>query len=385
MAYKYYLNEPLIGEKEIEYVTDVLKQGWLSAGGPYTRKFEEAFAKIIGQKHALAVQSGTAALHTALLAMGVGEGDSVVVPNYTCGSCATAVMQTNATPIIVDVDAQNFGMNVAVLEEVLQKKNVKAVMVVHVYGFPVKNFEKIVELCKKYKVFLLEDSSEAHGSMLHGRAIGSFGDMAVFSVRSEKMIGVGEGGLVLTSNAELYEKAKFYASRAAIHCKPTDPWWHKYLCDAVGMNYLLPHTLGAIGFAQVEKFPEILRRKRLIGEKYRALFAGVAGLHLQEIAEGSNPCYWLNAIILDTDENTVRKIGKELMSQGLEIRPAFWPLADMDVFKEFAYGPQDKAMSIFQRLIVLPSSVKLAENNGQAVEEIVEIVKKTLKKFDLGL
>src|SRR3989338_4832389 len=161
MVTKYYLNEPWIGEKEIEYVTDVLKQGWLSAGGPYTRKFEEAFAKMIGVKHALAVQSGTAALHTAMLAMGVEPGDKVVVPNYTCGACVSSVLQTGAEPIIIDCEPKTFGMDPAVLEKVLSTQKVKVVMVVHVYGFPARDFEKIAALCTKYSALLLEDASEA--------------------------------------------------------------------------------------------------------------------------------------------------------------------------------------------------------------------------------
>jgi len=381
MVTKYYLNEPWIGEKEIEYVTDVLKQGWLSAGGPYTRKFEEAFAKIIGVKHALAVQSGTAALHTALLAMGVKAGDTVVIPNYTCGACAVGVLQSGATPLIIDVDSDNFGMDPVALEQVLLRGHVKAVMVVHVYGFPVKNFDKIIALCKKYKVLLLEDASEAHGATYNGQTIGSFGDVATFSVRSEKMLGVGEGGLVVTNNSEFYERAKFFASRAAPHRSAEDPWWHKYIYTDVGMNYLLPHTLGAIGYAQTEKFVEILQRKRFVGEKYRALFANVAGVWLQEMAAGSEPCYWLNAIRIDREEKVVREIGLELIKEGLEIRPAFWPLADLNAFRTYGYGSQENGLAIFKNLIVLPSSIRLAENDGKAIEEIVEIVKKTLARF----
>ena len=381
MPFKYYLNEPFLDGKEGEYVAQVLQTGWLSAGGVFTKRFEEAFANLIGVQHALAVQSGTAALHTAMLALGVKPGDKVVVPNYTCGACVTSVLQTGATPVIIDVDAHNFGMDPAILEEVLSTQKIKTVMVVHVYGFPCKNFNQIIQLCKKYNVPLLEDASEAHGSTLDGKMIGSLGDIATFSVRSEKMIGVGEGGLVVTNNKEYYDKAKFYASRAAPHRGEKDPWHHKYIYTDVGMNYLLPHTLGAIGLAQVEKFPEILRRKRQVGELYRALFKDVPGIKLQEIAPGSEPCYWLNCIILDKPEEAVRKIGNELMQQGIEIRPAFWPLGDLAAFKSYAHKSQENGQKILQSLIVLPSSVKLSENDGAGVKEIVEIVKKTLEKY----
>src|SRR3989344_6896677 len=381
MPFKYHMNEPHLDEKEIEYVTQVLKMGWLSAGGSFTKRFEDAFAQLIGVQHALAVQSGTAALHTAMLALGVKTGDKVVVPNYTCGACVSSVLQTGATPVIIDVDPHNFGMDLAILEEVLSTQKIKTVMVVHVYGLPCKNFEQIAQLCQKHNVPLLEDASEAHGSVLNGKKIGSFGDVAAFSVRSEKMIGVGEGGLVVTNNKEYYDKAKFYASRAAPHRGEKDPWHHKYIYTDVGMNYLLPHTLGAIGLAQVEKFPEILRRKKMVGELYRTLFKDVPGIKLQEIAPGSEPCYWLNCVMLNKPEEVVRKIGNELMKQGIEIRPAFWPLGDLNAFKSYAYKSQENGKKIFQSLIVLPSSVKLAENNGQGVREIVEIVKNVLKQY----
>ena len=381
MNYKYLLNEPWIDHREATYVSEVLKQGWLSAGGMYTKKFEEAFAKLIGVEHALAVQSGTAALHTAMLAMGIQPGDKVVIPNYTCGACATSVLQAGATPVIIDVDPYNFGMDAKILEETLATQTgIKAVMVVHVYGFPCADFEKICAICKRYNVMLLEDASEAHGSTLQGRSMGSFGDVATFSIRSEKMIGVGEGGVVVTNNKEVHQKAHFFASRAAPHRGEKDPWWHKYIYTDVGMNYLLPHTLGALGLAQVEKFPEILRRKRFIGELYRKLFSDTAELRLQAITPSSEPCYWLNAILINKPEAKVREIGHLLMAQGLEIRPGFWPLGDLNAFKNYAHGSQENGLNIFRQLIVLPSSIRLAENEGKAIYEIAEIVKKALRE-----
>jgi perosamine synthetase len=241
-----------------------------------------------------------------MLAMGVKPGDKVVIPNYTCGACATAVLQTGAHPVIIDIEPKTFGMDVNLLEEVLSTQNIKVVMVVHVYGFPCRDLDKIVALCKKYNVLLLEDTSEAHGATYNQKTVGTFGDISTFSIRSEKMIGVGEGGLVLTSNKELHDKAYFYASRAAPHRREQDPWEHKYIYTDVGMNYLLPHILGAIGLAQVEKFPIILSKKRFIGKKYRELFQNIPEISLQEIAPSTEPCYWLNCILIDKEEKKIR-------------------------------------------------------------------------------
>ncbi|MBI1968628.1 DegT/DnrJ/EryC1/StrS family aminotransferase [Candidatus Woesearchaeota archaeon] len=377
-AYKYFLNEPSLDDTELLYVTRVLQQGWLSAGGEFTKKFEEAFARLIGTQHALAVQSGTAALHTALLAMGVGPGDKVVIPNYTCGACVASVLQAGAEPVIIDIEPKTFGMDVRRLEEVLSTDSIKAVMIVHVYGFPVQNFEKIVALCQEHHALLLEDASEAHGATYQGKTIGSFGDVAVFSIRSEKMIGVGEGGLVLTNNQHFFEKALFYASRAAPKRGEKDPWWHKYIYTDVGMNYRLPHVLGAIGLAQIEKFPFLLQKKRFIAERYRELLQEIPEVRVQEIAPYSHPCYWLNCILIDKPEEMVRKIGEELMQQAIEIRPAFWPLSDLPAFKKYARGSQENGIALFKSMIVLPSSIKLAEQNGQGIEEIVKILSRVI-------
>ncbi|MDO8656876.1 MAG: DegT/DnrJ/EryC1/StrS family aminotransferase [Nanoarchaeota archaeon] len=383
MPFKYYLNEPLLGEKEIEYTTQVIKQSWLSPGGEFNKKLEESFTKLIGVQYALGVQSGTAALHTALLAFDIKPGDKVVVPSYTCAACVTSVLQTGAIPVLIDVEPKTFGMDIHILEDVLSTQNIKAVMVVHVYGFPVQNFDKIIELCKKYKVLVLEDASEALGATINGKKAGSFGDISVFSIRSEKMIGVGEGGIVLTNNKQWRDQAYFYAARAAPFRRPEDPWWHKYIYTGVGMNYLLPHLPAAIGVAQLENFPEILQKKRFIGKKYREFLGSLPGIRFQEIAPETEPCFWLNCILLDAEEKKVREIGADLIRQGLEVRPAFWPLSDLDAFRQFSYGSQEQSLKLFRSMLVLPSSVKLAENEGKAVYEIAEIIKNTFARHGM--
>src|SRR3989344_1279775 len=159
---KYFLNEPYLSEKEKEYVLDVLDSGWLSSQGKHTKIFEEKFAEMVGVKYALAVQSGTAALHTALLALNIGEGDKVVTPNFTCGACATSVLQTGATPVILDIEDETFCLDANILEDYIKREGrPAAVMLVHVYGFPARDLEKIIEICKREDIFLIEDCSEA--------------------------------------------------------------------------------------------------------------------------------------------------------------------------------------------------------------------------------
>jgi len=213
---KYYLNEPYLKGDEEKYVLDVLRSGWLSVKGKHTKIFERKFAELVGVSHALAVQSGTAALHTSLLALGVKEGDRVVIPNYTCSASVTTPLQCNATPVILDVENETFGLNAGGLEKYIKKEGKpKAVMVVDVYGFPARDKEKIIDICKKEDIYLIEDCCEAHGAKYKGKTLGSFGDIAAFSTRSEKMMGVGEGGLIATDDDELIENAFYWAARAS--------------------------------------------------------------------------------------------------------------------------------------------------------------------------
>jgi len=374
---KYYINEPYLKGKEKEYVLDVIESGWLSVKGKHTKIFEEKFAEMVGVKYALAVQSGTAALHTALLALGVKKGDKVVIPNYTCAGNISSVLQCQATPIILDVEKDTFGLDAELFEEFLKYEKPKVVMIVHIYGFPAKDTKRIAEICKRENIFLLEDCCEAHGSELEGKKLGSFGDISVFSVRSEKMIAVGEGGLILTDNKELIDKALYWASRASPYRGDEHPYWWKYSYEDVGMNYLMPHLLGAIGRAQIENFDEILARKRKVGEKYKSCLQNIEGIKLQKKIQNSNPCYWLNMIIFeDEPKERVREIGKQLLKEQIEIRPAFWPLGDQKIFREFAFGNQDIGNHLFEKGLVLPSSVFLSKNDCEGVEEIVDVLLK---------
>jgi len=371
----YRSNEPLFEGKEKEYVLDVIESGWLSIGGYHTKIFEEEFAKLVGVKHALAVQSGTAALHTSLLALGVGKGDKVVVPNFTCGSCITPVLQCGATPIILDVEQESFGLDINRLKQLIEKEKLKAVMPVHMYGFTPRDFQAIVSLCKNNGIFVLEDACEALGAEIKGQKLGSLGDIAAFSVRSEKMIGVGEGGMVLTNDKALYDKAFYWASRAAPYRREKDPLWDKYLYTGIGMNYLMPHLPGAVGRAQLENFESILAKKREVAKTYRGLLKDVKGIKLQQRISDSNPAYWLNAVILeDKTKEEVREIGEELHKRGVEIRPAFFPLGNQEIFKEYAWGDQNVGNYLFEKSFVLPSSVFLAKDDCKGVKEIVNIL-----------
>jgi len=349
-----------------------LESSWLSGGGKNTKIFEEKFCEYLGINHAVAVQSGTAALHLALKVVGVCSGDSVIIPNYSCGATISTVCQCGAKPVVMDIEPDTFGLDIEFLENAIKKYNPKALQLVHVYGFPARDTLKIKEICEKFGVFLIEDASEALGAKLQGNKIGTFGDIATFSIRSEKMIGIGEGGVVVTNETELYNKTLQLASRNAPYRSKNDNYWDKYFYNGEGYNYLLPHLLGAVARAQIERFPEILAEKKRVGEAFRYVFKENDFWRLQNIADNSSPVFWLNTIIFKRlDIDLVRKLGQHLQKYGVEVRSGFIPLSNMDGFKSNPYGSQNIGEELYSQLLVLPSANWLKESDLIEIHEII--------------
>ena len=366
---KYPINEPNLSKLEEKYVLDVLESTWLSAGGKHTVEFEKIFADYLGMKHAVAVQSGTAALHVALKAFGVGHDDCVILPNASCAASISTVVQCGAKPIVLDVEKETYALDAERLEAAIKIYSPKVVQLVHVYGFPARDTLRIQKLCKQYGVFLLEDSSEALGATFEGIKIGNFGDIATFSIRSEKMIGVGEGGVVVTNHSDLYESIMKLSSRASPFRTSQSPYWAKYFYDGEGYNYRLPHILGAIAHAQIERFDkEILPEKIRVGESFRKVFCESENWSLQKILPGSKPVYWLNSLFFkDLKRDQIRELGCKLYENQIEVRSGFWPLSDMASYNSESFGLQEIGYDLFDRLLILPSSWNLSNDDIQFI------------------
>jgi dTDP-4-amino-4,6-dideoxygalactose transaminase len=358
---KYLLNKPSISSLETKYVNDVLKKGWLSAEGEHTSIFEKKFLKFVGLKYGLAVQSGTAAVHAALKALDVKIGDRVIIPNYTCLSNISAVKQCGAMPIIVEVERDTLGLDYELLKKAVAKYKPKVVQLVHVYGYPARDTIKIAKFCKLKKIKLLEDTSESLGSKIFKKNTGTFGDINITSLRSEKMIGVGEGGFISTNNKVLFEKSYLYCARNAKFRKSTDPYWKKYFAQGEGYNYRLPHLLGAFGRGQIERFRGyLLKKKILVGKMYREVFKNSRYCFLQKIIKDSEPNYWLNAIYFkDFNFKKTIKLGNYLMRSGIEIRSGFWPMNKQLGFDFKIVKNDNVSEDIFNKTIVLPSAYDL--------------------------
>ena len=358
---KYLLNSPLVSNLEKKYVNDVLKSSWLSINGKHTKIFENKFKTFIGRKYCLAVQSGTAAIHLALKALNIKSGEKIIVPNYTCVSNISATKQCGLIPVLVDIEEDTLGLDYEKVKAAIKKYKPKALHLIHIYGFPARDSKKIINFCKKKKIKVIEDCSESLGAKINNKKIGNFGDISIFSVRSEKMIGVGEGGIILTNKKELFKKIYFYASRSAPYRSKKDPYWKKYYSIGEGYNYLMPHLLGAVGRAQIEKFPNFILKKKIeIGKKYRIIFKSKHFDFTQKIIKSNTPVFWLNSIkFKNLSFSQICQIGENLSKKGIEVRSGFWPLSKLPGFNSIKASNMKNSINIFKKILVLPSNINL--------------------------
>jgi perosamine synthetase len=359
---KYKINTPSVSALEKKYVNDALNKGWLSSGGEHTRIFEEKVSKFVGRKFCIAVQSGTAGIHAALKAAGVKTGDKVITPNYTCSSSISCISQLNAIPVIVEIEDETLGLDYDLFVKAVTIHKPKVAQIVHVYGHPCRDTLKIINFCKKNNIVVIEDASEALGAKIMNKKCGSLGDISVISTRSEKMIGCGEGGLILTNNKILYEKATIYCNRHAPFRKKSDPYWKKYEVTGEGYNYLMPHLSGAFARGQIERFQkDLLPKKKMVGNLYSKHFKETPNYKLtQKRLKKTSPVFWLNSLYFKSlSVNNVKKLGLFLQSKGIEVRPGFWPLSLMKCFNPKYVGIKKISEDIKDKIIILPSSIDL--------------------------
>lgn len=360
---KYPLNKPYLHGNEKKYLNDVIDSSWL-ARGPYNKKFESEFAKFCGVEHAISVTSGTVAVQVLLTAAGLRD-KKIAVPAYTCMSVAQAVVHVPCTPVFVDIELDTLGIDFNSLLEAYKVYQFDAVLINHLYGYIARDTEKIKDWCKKNDILLLEDASEAHGAESKLGIAGSIGDGAAFSCRSEKMIGVGEGGIVVSKNKEIIDRAYYWINDA----RPSDAV--RYYTTSDGWNFFMPNALGAIGLAQVEQLPEILKRKRALGERYLEYFKDRPYLIHMKSSRGDKPVYWLNTAILRDDITLIREDLLAMMKEkGVEMRPGFYPLNTLPAYRTCPTVPTPNSKLVGQRLVAFPSATELPL---ESLDEIFKI------------
>jgi perosamine synthetase len=291
--------EPALLGREIEYVTDAVSSGWISSSGKYIAAFEEAFASYCGVKYAVSVCNGTAALHLALTSLGIERGDEVIVPDFTMIASAFAVCYSGAMPVFVDAEPVTWNIDVSRLDDKIRAKTkkrnwrMKAIMPVHIYGHPC-DMDGIMEIAGRYGLSVVEDAAEVHGAEYKGRRVGSFGDINAFSFYANKNLTTGEGGMVVTDNKKLYDRARYFKNL----CFPIDAP-RTYIHKDIGFNYRMSNVHAAIGLAQVEKADDYRTARIRNARLYQTLLADAPGLSFQPQRQGALNVYWMNGVVID--------------------------------------------------------------------------------------
>lgn len=357
--------QPDLSGREKEYVMDCLESTWISSKGKYINLFEQKFAEYIGVSHAASVCNGTVALHLALLALGIGEGDEVIVPTLTYIASVNAITYTGATPVFVDSLQTNWQIDPEDVRKKITTKT-KAVMAVHLYGHPC-NMTELVSICKENNIFLVEDCAEAIGSSFNGRKVGNFGDVSTFSFFGNKTITSGEGGMVVTNNPLLDDKLRHFKGQGLAKNRE---YWH----DVIGYNYRMTNIEAAIGLAQLEKVDQFVNRKYEIAHLYRKAFLN-SPVHFHTEEAGCFHTYWMCSILVPRADQ--RDPLRELLRKnGIETRPLFYPIHKMPMYKK-----TDQTFPIAEDLaargINLPSYPGLNSDQIQFISKsVIEFFKK---------
>lgn len=368
------VNEPLLNGNEKKYLCECIDTGWISSEGPFVKEFEQKLSASVHRKYGVAVSNGTAALEVAVQALGIGEGDEVIMPTFTIISCAMAVTKAGAIPVLVDSDTHTWNMNAEEIEARITSKT-KAIMAVHLYGLPV-DMDKILALAKKYHLKVIEDAAEMHGQTYKGKPCGSFGDISTFSFYPNKHITTGEGGMVVTNDENLAERCRMLRNL----CFKKDV---RYVHDEISDNYRFTNLQAAVGLAQLERLETFVKRKRDMGRYYTEALKGIKGLQLPIVrTEDAENIYWVYGLLLDkdipADNRTVQRL---LAEEGVGARTFFWCIHEQPVYQKqglFQNESYPNAEYLARKGFYIPSGLALTQ---EQMEHVVCKVRKVMTQL----
>lgn len=358
MSIKIPVYQPSLTGKEKEYVNDCLDSTWISSKGKYISLFEQSFSNYIDIRHSTTVSNGTVAIHLALITLGIGPGDEVIVPTLTYIASVNAIIYTGATPVFVDSLESTWQIDPEDVEKKITP-NTKAIMAVHLYGHPCE-METLQQVARKHGLFLIEDCAEAIGTKYRGKHVGTFGDISTFSFFGNKTITTGEGGMVVTNDETLYDRAVHFKGQGLAKYRE---YWH----DVVGYNYRMTNICAAIGLAQLEQVSTFLAQKRQVVDWYIKYLNGKVDHHREEA--DTYHSYWMFTILVQ-DSAQRDKVRKALAEKGIETRPMFYPVHTMPMYST-KFQKHPVAEGIAWRGINLPSFPALTEVQVKFIAETV--------------
>ncbi len=371
------VNEPLLNGNEKKYLCECIDTGWISSEGPFVKEFEQKMAATAGRKFGIAVSNGTAALEVAVQALGIKEGDEVIMPTFTIISCAMAVTKLGAVPVLVDSDLTTWNMRVDEIEVKITSRT-KAIMMVHLYGLPVQA-DKILKLAEKYKLKVIEDAAEMHGQTFRGKPCGSFGDISTFSFYPNKHITTGEGGMVVTDDEELAERCRSIRNL----CFRRDI---RYVHDEISGNYRFTNLQAAVGLAQLERLEEFVERKRRMGQYYTERLQEVEGLQLPVTkTDYAENIYWVYGLVLNREIQADNRIVQKMLAErGVGTRTFFWCMHEQPVYRNMGLFLEDTypvAEYLARKGFYIPSGLALTMEQMDIVIYVLKGVMEQIKRY----
>lgn len=357
------VNRPVVSTDARRNMETAVEDCWLSSAGPFVKQFEDAFASYIGMRHGVSVSSGTAALHVALLSLGIGPEDEVIVPAFAMGASWMAVLYTGARPVFVDCESETYNIDPAQIEQKITR-NTKAIMAVHIYGHP-SDMKAINAIARAHKLFVIEDAAEAHGAEYQNKKAGSLSDVSCFSFYANKIIATGEGGMLLTDNEDIADRARKFRD---LHHVP-----HKrFIHDGVGYNYRYTNIQAGIGLGELKNIDAYLQRKKEIAHMYGESLQDIPGITLPKTKKGCSHVFWMYGIVVDPTVfpiNRDRLRGTMQTAHHIETRDFFYGPREQPVLKdimEYEHFPVTDYLS--HNGLYIPSGL------GNTTEEIQQVI-----------
>ncbi|WP_416305794.1 DegT/DnrJ/EryC1/StrS family aminotransferase [Neptunicella sp. SCSIO 80796] len=363
------LAEPSFTGNEKSYLLDCIESGWISSQGQYVNRFEEQFSHFIGCNYAVATSNGTTALHLALMALGIGPGDEVLVPDLTFGATANAVIHCGAKPVLVDVNRQSWCMDAEQIESRITSQ-CKAMIVVHLYGRPA-SMKQLMALAEKYDLFVVEDCAESIGARFDGQMTGAIGHIGCFSFFANKILSCGEGGMVTTDDPALDEKIRLLRDHGMDKEKR---YWHLL----PGYNYRLTNMQAAVGLAQLEQVDEFLVKRQQINHFYRSQLADLPEVQLHQPEPDCEESTWLFSLLVSAE---VGARGREILidclnEKGIQARRFFYPLHQQPAYQQQADFTNSVTLS--EHGVCLPTYTQI---KPEQLDYVVETVRSCMEKI----
>ena len=375
MPKKLWLSSPHMSDEgyELEYINEAFETNWIAPLGPNVNGFEKELAAKVGSKHAAALSSGTAAIHMALKAAGVGQGDIVFCPTLTFSATVNPIIYQNARPVFIDSDFETWNMDPKALETAFEKYGgkVKAVIVVHLYGLSA-DMDKIMKICNKYKATVIEDAAESLGAYYKGKHTGTFGKYGIFSFNGNKIITTSGGGMLISDDEERIEKVQFWSTQSRDQAS-------YYQHSEIGYNYRMSNIVAGIGRGQLKVLDQRIAKKKYIFEFYKRELGGLEGINFMPINEWNEPNYWLSCITLShpdqsegTQVLTPIDIIEALEKENIESRPIWKPMHMQPIFEKYDFIGQGVSEKIFESGVCLPSDTKMTDGDLNRVCDVVK-------------